>query len=85
MPIIRILNSGSLFVTSTEATRACPEQGRRAERRGLLSKQISPLRPTYSGPSVEMTYVFLCNFTNNLDLRPKVLIYRNKPFHIRIS
>jgi hypothetical protein len=49
-PIITILNGGSPFVISTEAARACPEQGRRAERRGLLSplrdasrqKQISP-------------------------------------------
>ena len=49
-------------VQAAVASRVMSMIGRKAERRGLLSKQISPLRPTDSGPSVEMTYVFVCNF-----------------------
>jgi len=39
--------------------------------RGLPSKQISPLRPTDSGPSVEMTCVFICNFYQQSSHAPR--------------
>jgi len=55
LPIISIDNGWSPFVTSTEAVRACPEQSRRAEQRGLPSKQIPPLRPDVVGTPVGMT------------------------------